>query len=94
MKSKKRKDDEITRLQKEVRELKSLNRSLMKRLKKVDRHVDYEEFENKEEDTSTKKKDKRIPCPKCGQPLESISVANRTIKRCTDCKYRSKAERD
>lgn len=92
MRSKKRKDDEITRLQKEVRELKSLNRSLMKRLKKVDRRIDYEEFEI-EEETPPKKKDKREGCPKCGQPLESITIVGRTIKRCTECKYRTKAER-
>jgi hypothetical protein len=37
--ARKRKDDEdeVTKLEKEIRELKSLNRSLLRRLRKIDR---------------------------------------------------------
>ena len=91
--SKKRKDDDITRLEKENRELKSLNRSLMKRLKKVDR-LWKEEFEKEpevEEDHFLPPAPKK--CPECSNNIIVIEVAGRKLEKCSWCNWRSKAVR-
>lgn len=91
-KKKKDPDDEVTRLQKQVRELKALNRSLMKRLKKLDR--EYEEpkdidIEDINEDLDTM----HMPlCQECGKgSLKTVVISQRSWQKCDTCTYRSKA---
>lgn len=89
--AKKNKDDEVTRLEKEIRELKSLNRSLMKRLKKVDKG--YKEALEKEPefDEAPFIPAKPKTCPECSQPVAIINIAGRKIEKCTHCTWRTKA---
>lgn len=90
------KNDEVERLEQEVRELKAVNRSLQKRIKKLDRG--YRE----EEDNSKKPKrevpaDKEEPvgraCPEChtGTEVERIVLDRRWLE-CTKCDRRTKAK--
>ena len=77
-------DDELERLRQENRELKSLNRSLLKRLKKLDRH--YEEVIEEAEKEESKEKEtakKENVCPKCheGQLIISTSIPGRELIR-------------
>ena len=91
--TKKRKDDELTRLERENRELKSLNRSLMKRLKKVDRLWKEELDKELEEDEIPASPPLQKGCPECSQPVAIINVAGRRLEKCTHCNYRTKAVR-
>lgn len=101
MKKRRNKDDTVEKLEKEIRELKSLNRTLMRRLKKTDRH--YKEIEDEiEEQSSTEdiekfyKPTKQVStvCPNCSRnELESITVVNRAFQKCANCGWRSKAEK-
>ena len=100
MMARKRKDDEdeISRLEKEIRELKSLNRSLLRRLRKVDKgfgeyakEIDYGKEEEKQKPITTVK---RPLCGSCGRSeLTDITIAGRCFKRCEVCGWRSKAEK-
>jgi uncharacterized protein with PIN domain len=80
-------DDEIEILRKEIRELKSLNRQLLKRLKKVDKG--YKEIKEVEESF-----EEIIPkidrCPYCEGIIKSteftlVNGKKKNIKRCQDC---------
>jgi len=88
-------EDEVTRLEKEIRELKSINRSLMKQLKKLAKGIHKQEVEEaleKLEDNGPKEKepDKSRECPNCGRNgLKEIIVAGRLFHRCDICSYRS-----
>lgn len=84
---KKKKDlDHTEKLELEIRELKALNRTLMKRLKKVDR--DFRKIEDleaeledyhKQEDFTPKKK----VCPSCTRgAIIEVDLGTRTLRRC------------
>lgn len=92
-------DFTIDRLNQEIRELKSLNRSLMKRLKKIDREY-YEALENTEEDDEIESAKfesetlKAIQCPDCNKGVLTVTtLAGRQFSRCNMCDYRSKAKK-
>lgn len=90
--SKKRKDDEITRLEKQIRELKSTNRSLLKYIKKLDRHYKEEDIEVDEEENEPVYQAEN--CPDCYKgSLVVVRLAGREFKRCSLCHYRSKAQK-
>lgn len=92
-----REKDHIEYLEKFVRELKSVNRSLLKQLKKISKGINKEEYENKldELELSNGKKKERKPedkkCPECfrGNIIE-IDIASRKFQRCSICEYKSK----
>lgn len=87
-------DDEIERLREEIRELKSVNRSLLKRLKKIDRNYEERLEEEREKDfkeTFEKKETKKESlCPKCakGQLKVNSDIPGRIITSCETCEYR------
>ena len=91
----KRQDDEVTRLEKEIRELKSINRSLMKQLKKLSKGIHKGEYEEALEEVHTrgKKKEERREreCPECARTgqLREIEIAGRRFERCEHCGYKS-----
>jgi hypothetical protein len=90
--------DEIERLEAEVRELKAINRSLLKQIKKLDRG-----YKEREEEGKGKKKPKDIlddkeestsrSCPEChvGYEVER-TVLDRRWLECTKCDRRTKAK--
>lgn len=89
-----REEDELRRLEKEVRELKALNRSLMKQLKKLNRGY-YKIREDLDDEDEIEVEKYTLPiCEECGRgELIEITVLNRKFKRCTTCDYRSRAEK-
>lgn len=94
MKTRKKKSDtEIDRLRNELREQKNLNRSLMKRIKKLDRN--YKEVQESEEDVLESINYERVSkCPDCSKgSLTIVILAGRQFSRCSLCEYRTKAVR-
>lgn len=92
-KKSKREDDYVEKLEKEIRELKSINRSLMKQLKKLSKGIHREEYESALEEVHTrgKKKQEEPECPNCGKPggLKEVNIAGRLFQRCTLCEWKS-----
>jgi DNA-directed RNA polymerase subunit M/transcription elongation factor TFIIS len=92
-------EDRVQQLEKENRELKLLNRSLLKRLKKLDRNASRveeleEEIKEQEERAAAKKEEARTACPKCNKnELTTTTIAGRSFVRCELCGYRSKAQK-
>lgn len=91
-----REDDLIERLEKENRELKSLSKSLQKRLKKVSKgynnfiQEDGLEESNKALETLTKELNKI--CYDCGGNYKKYKLVNREYRLCDGCGKRSKAK--
>lgn len=76
-------EDRVEELEQQIRELKSINRHLMKRLKKLDRGFKYDEIYD-EDDVSNKNM-----CPDCSRgELIEIFIINRKLTRCEICGYR------
>ena len=92
--AKKKDDSEIDRLEQQIRELKSINRSLMKRLRKVDRH--YKEIINEpEEDNTIEDKATKRSCPQCTRgEIAEVNLLGRIFERCSVCDWRSKTKKD
>lgn len=94
-------EDEVEKLEKEIRELKSINRSLLRRLRKIDKgfneYVKETEYAKEEEEPPTTRNNtssKRPTCGSCGRPeLTEVTIAGRFFKRCEVCGWRSKAEK-
>lgn len=91
-------DDTIERLEKEIRELKTINRSLLRRLKKVDKNYSKEIEESYEEKTQQEPmshaKVYKSYCTECAKgTLEEVTVAGRKFIRCELCGFRSKAQK-
>lgn len=87
------KDDENERLLQENRELKALNRSLLKQLKKKSKgkHRGYQIDVDKEKDEEEFIDMKNL-CPSCGKSnLREMNLGPKKITICDLCKYRSKA---
>jgi ribosomal protein L37AE/L43A len=84
-----REESYIEQLEKEIRELKSINRSLMRRLKKVDR-----EFRKKGDEVLNNDPEPMvIPkiCPECGKGhLKIVSIGIRVCDKCDVCGYASR----
>lgn len=92
---KKNRDEYVESLEKEVKELKSLNRQLTKRLKKLDRNfkaVEQLTSQEKEEADKEIAKEKSQRCPACHEgKLHEIKIMDRILKKCSACEYRTKA---
>ena len=88
-------EEVIEQLQKEIRELKSINRSLLKRLKKVDREYHKALEEEEEESPRPKVKKEEFSCTNCGKGhlVDNKSIPGRVFKSCTSCDYRGKIEK-
>lgn len=87
---KRQKDDYVEQLEKEVRELKSIVRSLQKKLKRVDKGFKIE-HESKED---TRTIPNKIYCPECSKDeLKTIDIAGRKFERCETCGYRNRARK-
>lgn len=85
-----KKDDEVGKLEQLVRELKSKNRNLVKKLKRLNKgyhkYKDVDEFE--EEEQPRKKKE---ICKECGTgEIEIIDVVGRMFRKCKLCEHRVK----
>lgn len=93
-----REDDIVERLEKEIRELKSINRSLLKRLKKVDKEyhksLDAAE-ETKEEDLQEIAKPIKLKnCNDCGKgTIKEINLMGRIFLECSGCGPKGKKDR-
>lgn len=93
-------EQRIEDLEKEVRELKAINRSLMKQLKKLSKGINRLEFEaalerleNEQEEskvyTKRTQESSSMCCPDCGKKdLKITDVAGRKFASC-ECGYRS-----
>lgn len=99
MAKKRKEEDEVERLEKEIRELKTINRSLLKRLRKVDKGFD-EFIKDKSEDKNPKlhekyEEEKKHPdCPDCRKGfIVKVNIAGRIFNRCDLCGWRTKTEK-
>jgi hypothetical protein len=95
-KRKNKEEDEVEKLEKEIRELKSLNRSLLRRLRKIDKGFNeyVKEANHEEEEEPRTPPERRSLCSSCGRSeLTNITVAGRCFKRCELCGWRSKTEK-
>jgi vacuolar-type H+-ATPase subunit I/STV1 len=97
-KTRARKDeDPVEKLEKEVRQLKALNRSLQKRLKKIDRQyaktLELEE-ESKEEELKKAQEPNvshKVPCEHCGKGyVEETNLLGRVFLKCTTCDFKGR----
>ena len=80
-------DEDVEKLEQEVRKLKSENRHLHKELKKNNKKYKPEHNQEKllEEDHAPKK----IVCQECGKgQLVTTDLGPRKLVRCTICEYR------
>lgn len=92
-----REEDEIERLQKELREEKAKTRALLKRLKKVDREyaAEIEKINQEraiEEDYQEQPGNRPRTCEHCGKGnilTTEIETRNKTLKfeRCSNCDW-------
>jgi len=89
-------EEEIDRLQSEIRDLKAINRSLLRRLKKVDREYHKALEEDQEEPVVTKPVLALPKCPHCHDGtlvvVKNLDI-NRQWKKCSHCRYRTPAEK-
>lgn len=88
---KKRHEEEyIERLEKQIRELKSVNRQLLRRIKKLDRKYKPDDLDEE----PVKKVTVSHECPKCKlSNLREIVLGMRKYKVCNGCNYRTKVEK-
>lgn len=88
--ARKNRDTEVERLEKEVRDLKSLNRQLTKRLKKIDRQFRKNLELEEEELRKPPKREKIVPdCPACFKGnLMDIELGSKLLRKCNTCAYR------
>ena len=88
--------EEIDRLNDEIRTLKAINRSLLRRLKKVDREYHKALEEDQEEPVVVKPKLSIPKCPECSEGELIVTKnegINRQWKKCNNCRYRTPAEK-
>lgn len=89
----KRDRDEVEVLQEKIRELKSINRSLHKQLKKINKgYRKIREQEDDESETIILVPDVKI-CYQCERGvMEKVIIHNRYFRKCTVCDNRTKAK--
>jgi hypothetical protein len=82
----KKQEDEVSKLEKQVRELKAINRSLMKQLKKLSRGIHKDAYDDALDEVFPVKEEKKNKCPECtrGSIIET-NVAGRIFHRCSIC---------
>lgn len=92
--------DDIERLEQQIRELKSVNRSLLKRLKKLDRN--YKEMSDESErsvedghkEKAKEKERAKRPCTHCERGfITEVNIVGRIFFKCTVCDWRSGAKK-
>ncbi len=89
-------EQRIDELEKQLREQKAINRSLMKQLKKLSKGINRLEYEaalerlENEQETSKeiKKPEEKQACPQCSSGLRIVDIAGRKFASC-ECGYRS-----
>jgi hypothetical protein len=93
--SRKKPKNEVEELEKQIRDLKSLNRALMRRLKKVDRNYretlsqSEKELDN-EQDQKIEEAKSRRSCGHCERgELVEVNIVGRIFTRCSVCDWRS-----
>lgn len=95
--SKKKSEDQdrIEFLEEQIRDLKSINKSLVRRLKKIDKKFVYEEFQENEPNLKFDQTTVRLKiCSFCKKlEVEEFEVAGRKIGKCNSCGKRTKAEK-
>lgn len=85
----KREQDELERLQQEVRTLKSTNKALLKRLKKLNKGYYKLAEEDKLDEEDIPKNVKKL-CWDCDSLYAEIIVHNRRWRQCQGCGKRGK----
>lgn len=81
--------DKLEQLEKQVRELKSLNRSLMKQLKKLSKGTQFEEDEFEFKDPI-----KKQVCEHCGKgTIEIVNIVGREFFKCTTCDHKGRVKK-
>lgn len=93
----KKEQDQVERLEKENRELKALNRSLLKQIKKLSKGIYKQEFEEamdkkvEEHGQKEEPRPRERKCPNCARTggLISTEIAGRRFERCDHCDYKS-----
>lgn len=92
----KREDDENERLQKQVRELKVINRSLTKKLTKLSKgyykFLSQEEEEDKEAALEKVTQEVKKTCWDCGGNYNKHTILNRTYRLCDRCGKKGKTK--
>ena len=87
-------EDKIEQLEAELRLVKKVNMSLIRRLRKVDGKFNEDEYL---EESDIKKKyegQEKYMCSGCKKySMEEVEVADRRFKRCDNCGKRTKAEK-
>jgi len=90
-------EDKIEQLEDQIRTLKAINKSLVRRLKKIDKKFTYHEFE--ETDVQSKFRTEEViiklySCEFCNKTeVEEFEIVGRKIRKCNSCGKRSKAQK-
>ena len=92
----KREENQLDRLEKENRQLKALNKSLLKRLRKVskgyNRFLMEEAEEEKQEALDEVGKEVDKTCWDCGGDYKIIKILDRRWRQCQGCQKRGKVK--
>lgn len=86
--------NEVEHLRGIIRKLKSENRNLKKQVSRSEKNAARmeatleEQEEVQEEQEYEEKQPQATRCPECKSLCESTSLGNRTIHRCSSCKWR------
>lgn len=88
-----KKDSELDALEYQVRELKSRNRQLKRRIKELNRDLQTKSTPDEAIPEEAPKLDAAKKCPKCYGEVKFIHIVNRIIERCDDCGWRGKTKR-
>lgn len=93
---KKNRDEYLESLEKEIKELKSVNRQLVRRLKKLDKQfksIEQLTSGEREEADQEIEKERVQRCPACHEGrMREVTFMNRKLRKCSSCEYRTKAE--
>jgi len=83
----------VARLEQKLRELKSINRSLSKKLRRINKG--YRKLRSEpEEESEERSKPQPNLCPDCKEPVRPVEVAGRKWESCRDCGWRSQVKID
>lgn len=88
--ARKSRDEYVEQLEKQIRELKSVNRQLTKRLRKLDKHF-RETLELEEEVLKVRKpkNEDKFDCPQCKKGiLLNTPMGPKVFTKCDNCAYK------
>lgn len=86
-KRKKEDVDKLEQLERDNKSLRTLNRSLMRQLKKLNRDINFEELSEEETFEDIPKNQ----CPQCTRgTIKEVDLGPRKFSRCEVCNYRTK----